>query len=173
VACDILLESCRQRLQLCFRLHLDQRSVHKITYLGVGSLARHKIYYKGEGGGFPQVRAVASLMSPSCLWFILTPKVFQLCINQLVIWFYAGPCELLMFVILPSPIPELQHAPLPPKSASQGTCLNSLLFHCFHFIFTFKSIKELGNMSFYVLVAYLKIKGFYHNDMMLKSSPRC
>jgi hypothetical protein len=28
-------------------------------------MARHKVYYKGEGGGFPQVRAVVSLVSPS------------------------------------------------------------------------------------------------------------
>ncbi len=26
---------------------------------------KHKVYYKGEGGGFPQVRAVVSLVSPS------------------------------------------------------------------------------------------------------------
>jgi hypothetical protein len=26
---------------------------------------RHRVYYKGEGGGFPQVRAVVNLMSPS------------------------------------------------------------------------------------------------------------
>jgi hypothetical protein len=25
--------------------------------LGVGPMAKHKIYYKGEGGGFPQVQA--------------------------------------------------------------------------------------------------------------------
>jgi hypothetical protein len=33
--------------------------------LDVGLVERHKIYYKGEGGGFPQVRAVVSLVSPS------------------------------------------------------------------------------------------------------------
>jgi hypothetical protein len=26
---------------------------------------RHKVYYKGEGGGFPQVRAIVSFVSPS------------------------------------------------------------------------------------------------------------
>jgi hypothetical protein len=26
-------------------------------HLGVGPMAMHKIYYKGEGGGFPQVQA--------------------------------------------------------------------------------------------------------------------
>jgi hypothetical protein len=34
-------------------------------YLDVGLMERHKIYYKGEGGGFPQVRAVVSLVSLS------------------------------------------------------------------------------------------------------------
>jgi hypothetical protein len=29
-------------------------------------VVRHREYYKGEGGGFPQVRAVMSLMNP-CL----------------------------------------------------------------------------------------------------------
>jgi len=28
-----------------------------------------------------------------CLSFVLAPKVFQLCTNQLVVWFCAGPCE--------------------------------------------------------------------------------
>jgi len=36
-------------------------------HLGAGTMAKHKIYYKGEGGGFPQVRAVVSLISPSLL----------------------------------------------------------------------------------------------------------
>jgi hypothetical protein len=33
---------------------------------GVGLVARHKEYYKGDGGGFPQVWAVVNFMSP-CL----------------------------------------------------------------------------------------------------------
>ncbi len=32
-------------------------------HLDVGPLASHKIYYKGEAGGFPQVWAVVNLMS--------------------------------------------------------------------------------------------------------------
>jgi hypothetical protein len=36
-------------------------------HLDVGFMERHKVYYKGEGGGFPQVRAVMNLMSPSLL----------------------------------------------------------------------------------------------------------
>ncbi len=35
-------------------------------HLGAGPVARHRVYYKGEGGGFPQIWAVVSLMG-SCL----------------------------------------------------------------------------------------------------------
>ncbi len=35
--------------------------------LGVGLMAMHKEYYKGEGGGFLQVQAVVSLVSPCLL----------------------------------------------------------------------------------------------------------
>jgi len=34
-------------------------------HLDVSLMERHKIYYKGEGGGFPQVRAVVNFVSPS------------------------------------------------------------------------------------------------------------
>jgi hypothetical protein len=33
---------------------------------GASHVAKHKEYYKGEGGGFPQVRAMMSLVNP-CL----------------------------------------------------------------------------------------------------------
>ncbi len=32
-------------------------------HLGAGLVAKYKVYYKGEGGGFPQVQVVLSLMS--------------------------------------------------------------------------------------------------------------
>jgi len=34
-------------------------------HLGVGPVAKHKVYYKGEGGGFPQVWIVVSFVSSS------------------------------------------------------------------------------------------------------------
>jgi hypothetical protein len=34
-------------------------------HLGVGPMAKHRVYYKREGGGFPQVWAVVSLVSSS------------------------------------------------------------------------------------------------------------
>ncbi len=36
-------------------------------HLGVGPMPKHKEYYKGEGGGFPQVRTMVSLVSPCLL----------------------------------------------------------------------------------------------------------
>jgi len=36
------------------------------SHLDVGLMERHIVYYKGEGGGFPQVQAVVSLVNLSC-----------------------------------------------------------------------------------------------------------
>ncbi len=37
------------------------------NHLDVGPAERHKVYYMGEGGGFPRVRAVVNQMSPELL----------------------------------------------------------------------------------------------------------
>jgi len=63
------------------------------NHLDVGCVGSHKVYCKGEGGGFPQVQAVVSLVSLSCPWFVLAPKVLQQCTNQLVVRFCVGLCE--------------------------------------------------------------------------------
>ncbi len=60
------------------------------SHLDVGPVERSKVYYKGEGGGFPQVRAVVSLVCPCCPWLILAPKVLQLCTNHFV-WLVCRP----------------------------------------------------------------------------------
>jgi hypothetical protein len=49
-------------------------SPKKKCHLDVGFMERHIVYYKEEGGGFPQVQAVVSLVNPNCPWFILTSK---------------------------------------------------------------------------------------------------
>ncbi len=67
-------------------------SLGKKCHLDMGLMKRHKVYYKGEGGGFPQ-EAMVSLVSLSLPWLVLAPKVLQLCSNQLVVWFCVGPCE--------------------------------------------------------------------------------
>jgi len=47
----------------------------KNSHLDVGSVESHGVYYKGEGGGFPQVWAVVNLVCPCYPWFVLAPRV--------------------------------------------------------------------------------------------------
>jgi hypothetical protein len=91
VAWDIPLESSLWEIQLCFRPHCNQRFAHDVTGpqnhkspncrnfrtpisqswdkipFGCGPVERHKKYYKGEGGGFPQAQVVVSLVNPRLL----------------------------------------------------------------------------------------------------------
>jgi hypothetical protein len=46
-------------------LRLPFGSLETKCHLDVGLVEKHRVYYKGEGGGFPQVRAVVSLVNPS------------------------------------------------------------------------------------------------------------
>jgi hypothetical protein len=55
------------------------------SHLDVTPVERRRVYYKGEGGGFPQVRVVVSLVCPGCPWLVLAPKVLQLCTNHFVL----------------------------------------------------------------------------------------
>jgi len=48
--------------------------------LGVGPMAKHIEYHKGEGGGFPQVRAMMSLLNP-CL-FVVRPCIKNVLITH-------------------------------------------------------------------------------------------
>jgi hypothetical protein len=178
VACDIPLESSWQGLQLCFRPHLNQRSASEVMgpqshgspnfgnfgtptwesqdkcHLDVGLVERHRIYYKGEGGGFPQVRAMVSLVSPSCPWFLLAPKVFQLCTNHLVlvlckpVWVN----EACQFFLVPSQSSSMPLYPCKVLRARERapTPCSSIIFYLG---FTFESLKELGtHHNRYVLV---------------------
>jgi hypothetical protein len=56
-------------------------------HLGAGPMARHKVYYKGEGGGFLEIRAMVSLVSPCLPVAHMCTKVLKLCTNQLVVLF--------------------------------------------------------------------------------------
>jgi len=71
--CRWCVTYCWRVLQLCFRLHFHRRSTRKVAgvpamrisrlplgsletkcHLDLGLVEKHKIYYKGEGDGFPQ-----------------------------------------------------------------------------------------------------------------------
>jgi len=65
----------------------------RLPTLGASPMARHIKYYKGEGGGFPQVWVVVNVVSLCCSWLVRAPKVFQLCTHQLVGLVCVGLCE--------------------------------------------------------------------------------
>jgi len=86
-------------------------------------MERCKVYYKGEGGDFPEVRAVVSLVCPCCPWLVLAPKVLQLRINHLVwvlcrhVW-VSEACQLFLIpsrssntLLYPSKCYELRDVP--------------------------------------------------------------
>jgi len=62
----------------------------KKNHLDVGFVASHGVYYKGEGGGFPRVWAMVSLVCLCCSWLVLAPRVLQLCTNHFV-WVVCKP----------------------------------------------------------------------------------
>jgi hypothetical protein len=97
VACDIPLESSQWGLQLCFRL-ISIKGLHAklwapkvagvpivgILGLPLGShgtkchldaspVANQRVYYKGEGGGFPQVRVVVIFVNLKLL--VVRPNI--------------------------------------------------------------------------------------------------
>jgi hypothetical protein len=62
----------------------------KKSHLDEASVESCRVYYKGEGGGFPQVQAVMNLVCPCYPWLILAPRVLQLCTNHFV-WVVCRP----------------------------------------------------------------------------------
>jgi hypothetical protein len=123
---------------------LSLGSPGKNNHLDVGSVESHRVYYKGEGGGFPQVRAVVSLVCPCCPWFVLAPRVLQLCTNHFV-WVVCRPvwvikaCQLFLVPSRSSNLPLY-----PSKGCGLGSVLRLLLFRCFLLGLTFEPFEELG-----------------------------
>jgi hypothetical protein len=169
VTCHLPLKSSWQGLQLCFRPHFNRRSIEKVmgpkvagvpslrisglplgspmtkSHLNVAPVERCKVYYKGEGGGFPQVRAMVSLVSLSCPRLVLTPKVLQLCTNYLVLVLCRSVwvSEACQFFLVPS---RSFNTPFYPskmlRAKERASTLCSYVVLCLGF--TFGSLRELG-----------------------------
>jgi hypothetical protein len=106
----------------------------KNSHLDVASVESCRVYYKGEGGGFPQVRAVVSLVCPCCPWLVLAPRVLQLCTNHFV-WVV---CRLVwvtkayQLFLVPS---RSSNTPLyPSKCCELGSVLRLLLLPLFSYL---------------------------------------
>jgi len=88
------------------------------SHLDVGSVANHRVYYKGEGGGFPPVRVVVNLVCPCCPWLVLAPRVLQLCTNHFV-WVVCRPMwvsEACQLFLVPS---QSSNTPLYPSKCCE------------------------------------------------------
>jgi hypothetical protein len=69
---------------------LPFRSPGRKWHLGVGPVARHRVYYKGKVVASPKFElwwVLWVLWIRVCSWFVRAPKAFKLCTNQLVVWF--------------------------------------------------------------------------------------
>jgi len=65
---------------------LSFRSPETKWCLAVGPMAKHRVYYKGEGDGFPHVRVVVSFLSLCCSWLVRAPKCSNYALTNFV-WF--------------------------------------------------------------------------------------
>jgi hypothetical protein len=101
-------------------------------HLDAGPMANHKVYYKGEGGGFPQAWVVVSLVSSNLL--VAHPRTKSvLTMHQptccLVLCRSMWMIKCLSIFLVPS---RSSSMPLYPQSVvNQEACPNSLFFHYF------------------------------------------
>jgi hypothetical protein len=139
VECDTPLESFQWELQVFFRPHPNQRSEQKVitpqsggvktgtvsglllgspgikSHSDVGATDKCKKYYMGEGGGFPWIQVVVSLVSlGSPMACPCTKGVPESELTNLLVGWMQIRVSNQKLVTLPSPILELQHAPLYP-----------------------------------------------------------
>jgi hypothetical protein len=115
------------------------------SHLDVGPVERCRVYYKGEGGGFPQVWAMVNLVCPCCPWFVLAPKVLQLYTNHLMLVFcrslwVSEACQLFLVPSWSSNTPLYPSKVL--RAGERAPTLYSFVVLCLGF--TFESFKELG-----------------------------
>ncbi len=168
MACHISSKNSWQVLQLCFKPHLNQRSIHKVMGLqsckspnfgnfGIPTwefqekmtFGWHGKYYKGEGGGFPQSpgggESCESMFSHGlsvhqrCSNYALTNLLFSLCRSVWVIDLLAN---------LPNPHPG---APAHPSTPEMLHAMERVLIPSPFIVFIFglvvESIKELRGAS--------------------------
>jgi len=125
-------------------LGLPVGSPGKNSHLDVASVESCRVYYKGEGGGFPQVRAAVSLVCPCCPWLVLALRVLQLCTNHFV-WVVCRPVWVIKTCQLFLVRSQSSNPPLyPSKGYELGSVLRLLLFRCFLLGLTFEPFEELG-----------------------------
>jgi hypothetical protein len=118
------------------------------SHLDVVPVESYKVYYKGEGGGFPQVQAMVCFVSPNCPCFVLPPKMLQLCINHFVlvlcksVWVIEA-CHFFLVPSRSSSTPLYPSKVLRTKECASTPCPSDV----FNLGFTFESFEEFGITS--------------------------
>jgi hypothetical protein len=112
MTCNILLEKSWRELQLCFRFHFNRKLAQRVMglqsckslnfknfeTLNLGVPRQNDIWVQAPWPSTKNTIRGKVVVSPNfgpwwifwshiCPWFVCVPKVLQLCINQLVVWF--------------------------------------------------------------------------------------
>jgi hypothetical protein len=112
-----------------------------------------KYTIRGEGRGFPQVRAVVSLVNLNLPVVYRSTKNVQTMLQPTCCLVCADPREWLSAChSFESHLGAPTYPSIPQSVVSHEMCPDSLLFRCFHFKLTFESIKEFGSMSCSVVI---------------------
>jgi hypothetical protein len=203
VAYDIPLESSWRGIQLFFKHDLSRRSSDKV--MGPQKLQESQLWeFLDSHLGVPRQNVIWVLVPWPCIqytikgkvvaspkfgpwwvlwvrvypWLVLAPNVFQLCTNQLVVWFCADLWEWFIAYHFSESHPEASACPFTPKSAaSHGAHPNSFSFHCHQFWTRIGSIR--GCISYIqafkqstLYIQYLRggptSCGFDRNELLLK-----
>ncbi len=100
-------------------------------HLGVGPMARHKVYLRGKVVASPKFGSWWVLWVHVCLWFIRALKCSNYALTNLLFSLCRPVWIIELLVNLPNPIPKLHYGPLPLKCCESGNApqlLSLLLF---------------------------------------------
>jgi len=186
VSCHILLESFRWGLQLFFRPHFNRRFIHKVmgpqlwgfrdSHLGV--LGQNDIWVLVLWPGIEYTIRGKVVASPKfgpwwimwvrvCSWLVRAPKGSNYALTNLLFGLCRSVWVSDLLVNLPSPILELQHAPLTLKCWPREHTPTLSLSVIFFFGLVAELIKELGGASTRLIVFMHCICNFVFCKMII------
>jgi hypothetical protein len=114
-------------------LHLETLGTKR--HLGDGPMAMRKVYYKGEGGGFPKSKPWWVLWVCVCPWFVHASKVHQKCFSYALTNLLSGLCKSVwvidLLINLPSPHFGAPACPSTPEVLWARECAQFLLLSLF------------------------------------------
>ncbi len=113
-------------------------------HLGAGPMVRHKVYCKGEVVASPKFGSWWILWVRVSPWLVHAPKCYNYALTNLLFDLCRSMWVSEVLVNLPSPIPELQHAPLPLKCCELRSTPQLLLLPLSHLDSQLNPSKNLG-----------------------------